>query len=198
MRAFKSYLTVSHECARTVVLSTQQGVGKRSSQAGCDRLLCFLLPLICCGGNSETIGTNSGVGSMKCCAGWKESFKRETAKQSVHAAKLQLSVSYNKHKNAAKLPLEQQLKYFSQLLHPERKEGMCVSAISALSSDYCTFCEGAVLIPARFLNEMWENTEHNIVQHICDAAKSRRWRWKSAPFIFSSLFPGNPSHSNDP
>lgn len=112
---------------------------------------------------------------MKCSAGWKESFKRETEKQSVHAAKLEHSVINNNHKNAAKLPLKQQLKQFSELLPPERKEGMCVSAISGLSSDYCTFCEGAVLIPARFLNEMWENTGHNIVQHVCEAAKSCRW-----------------------
>lgn len=75
---------------------------------------------------------------MKCSSGWKESFKRETEKQSVHAAKLELSVIYNKHKNAAKLPLKQQMRYFSELLPPERKEGMRVSAISGLSSDYCT------------------------------------------------------------
>lgn len=91
----------------------------------------------------KTIGTNSGVGSMKCSAGWKESFKRETEKQSVHAAKLELSVIYIyifiKHTNPAKLPLKQQMRYFSELLPPERKGGMCVSVISGLSSDYCTF-----------------------------------------------------------
>lgn len=97
---------------------------------------------------------------MKCSAGWKESFKGEPEKNKVFMQQnwssalfiINIKMLRNYHESSSRSSLVSSLLPFLE----ERKEGMRVSAISGSSSDYCTLCEGAVLVPARFLNEMWE------------------------------------------